>query len=229
MQCLEYAQKLVKFLPADAVSFDDASNNRALISGKSALIFNPPSAWAVAKRDAPTGRGGLLDLLGADRAEGPLRADRDVLLGHLEVQQEPDGRQGADGVPDAAEQVEARDNAVAGLRHPALREAERLQDLGRGRAAEGHGVQLSDPAMAQCQAEPDRVRGIARHGGADLQPARSTTRWWRSSSRGRRSRRSSPGRRTNWRASCADRPDAINGVRSVGARISGRHGRRSSP
>jgi ABC-type glycerol-3-phosphate transport system substrate-binding protein len=52
-ECLEYAQKLVKFLPDDAVSYDDASNNRALISGKSALIFNPPSAWAVAKRDAP--------------------------------------------------------------------------------------------------------------------------------------------------------------------------------
>jgi ABC-type glycerol-3-phosphate transport system substrate-binding protein len=50
-QALEYAQRLVKFYPADAVSFDDASNNRALISGKSALIFNPPSAWAVAKRD----------------------------------------------------------------------------------------------------------------------------------------------------------------------------------
>ncbi|HEX4177386.1 MAG TPA: extracellular solute-binding protein, partial [Rhizomicrobium sp.] len=53
-QVLEFAQKLVKFYPADAVSYDDASNNRALISGKSALIFNPPSAWAVAKRDAPT-------------------------------------------------------------------------------------------------------------------------------------------------------------------------------
>jgi ABC-type glycerol-3-phosphate transport system substrate-binding protein len=52
-QVLEYAQKLVKFYPADAVSYDDASNNRGLISGKSALIFNPPSAWAVAKRDAP--------------------------------------------------------------------------------------------------------------------------------------------------------------------------------
>ena len=52
-QCLEYWQKLVKFMPDDAVSFDDASNNRALISGKSALIFNPPSAYAVAKRDAP--------------------------------------------------------------------------------------------------------------------------------------------------------------------------------
>jgi ABC-type glycerol-3-phosphate transport system substrate-binding protein len=52
-QALEYGQKLVKFLPADAVSYDDASNNRALISGTSALVFNPPSAWAVAKRDAP--------------------------------------------------------------------------------------------------------------------------------------------------------------------------------
>lgn len=52
-QVLEYAQRLVKFLPPDAVSYDDASNNRALISGQSALIWNPPSAWAVAKRDAP--------------------------------------------------------------------------------------------------------------------------------------------------------------------------------
>ena len=50
-QVLEYAERLVKFLPADAVSYDDASNNRALISGKSALIWNPPSAWAIAKRD----------------------------------------------------------------------------------------------------------------------------------------------------------------------------------
>lgn len=52
-QVLEFGQKLVKALPDDAVSFDDASNNRALISGQSALIWNPPSAWAVAKRDNP--------------------------------------------------------------------------------------------------------------------------------------------------------------------------------
>jgi ABC-type glycerol-3-phosphate transport system substrate-binding protein len=52
-QVLEYGQQLVKYLPNEAVSYDDASNNRALISGQSALIFNPPSAWAVAKRDAP--------------------------------------------------------------------------------------------------------------------------------------------------------------------------------
>ncbi|MFL5282117.1 MAG: ABC transporter substrate-binding protein [Rhodopila sp.] len=52
-QALEYGQQLVKYLPDDAVSYDDASNNRSLISGQSALIWNPPSAWAVARRDAP--------------------------------------------------------------------------------------------------------------------------------------------------------------------------------
>ncbi|HEY6432313.1 MAG TPA: extracellular solute-binding protein, partial [Acetobacteraceae bacterium] len=52
-QVLEYAKKMLPFLPPDTVSYDDASNNRALISGKAAMIYNPPSAWAVAKRDAP--------------------------------------------------------------------------------------------------------------------------------------------------------------------------------
>ena len=50
-QALEYMAKLAPHLPPDVYSYDDASNNRALISGKSALIFNPPSAWAVAVRD----------------------------------------------------------------------------------------------------------------------------------------------------------------------------------
>ena len=50
---LEYFKKLTPHLPGDVYSWDDASNNRALISGKSALIFNPPSAWAVAVRDNP--------------------------------------------------------------------------------------------------------------------------------------------------------------------------------
>ena len=52
-QALEFSQKLVKFLPADSQSWDDSSNNRALISGNAAFIYNPPSAWAVATRDAP--------------------------------------------------------------------------------------------------------------------------------------------------------------------------------
>jgi ABC-type glycerol-3-phosphate transport system substrate-binding protein len=53
-QVLEYARRLMPFLPPDVYSWDDASNNRALISGKSALIFNPPSAWAGAVHDNPS-------------------------------------------------------------------------------------------------------------------------------------------------------------------------------
>jgi ABC-type glycerol-3-phosphate transport system substrate-binding protein len=52
-QVLEWFKKLVPFLPPDVFAWDDASNNKILVSGQSALIMNPPSAWAVAKRDAP--------------------------------------------------------------------------------------------------------------------------------------------------------------------------------
>jgi ABC-type glycerol-3-phosphate transport system substrate-binding protein len=50
---LEWFKKTVPFFPSSVFAWDDASNNKALISGQSALIFNAPSAWAVAKRDAP--------------------------------------------------------------------------------------------------------------------------------------------------------------------------------
>ncbi|MBX6425493.1 MAG: extracellular solute-binding protein [Variibacter sp.] len=52
-QALEYYKKLAQWLPPDAPAWDNASNNKYLISGKASMIMNPPSAWAVAKRDAP--------------------------------------------------------------------------------------------------------------------------------------------------------------------------------
>jgi ABC-type glycerol-3-phosphate transport system substrate-binding protein len=52
-QALEFYKKLMAFLPADVAAWDDASNNKFLVSGQAAFIMNPPSAWAVAKRDAP--------------------------------------------------------------------------------------------------------------------------------------------------------------------------------
>ena len=52
-EALDYYRRLMAFLPSDVPSWDDASNNKFLISGQGALIINPPSAWAVAKRDAP--------------------------------------------------------------------------------------------------------------------------------------------------------------------------------
>jgi hypothetical protein len=50
---LELFKKLMAVNPPEVYAWDDAGNNRWLISGKGAGIMNPPSAWAVAKRDAP--------------------------------------------------------------------------------------------------------------------------------------------------------------------------------
>jgi ABC-type glycerol-3-phosphate transport system substrate-binding protein len=52
-QWLDFYKKLMGFLPADVTAWDDSSNNKWLISGNGSLIMNPPSSWAVAKRDAP--------------------------------------------------------------------------------------------------------------------------------------------------------------------------------
>ncbi|WP_213775841.1 extracellular solute-binding protein [Bradyrhizobium sp. dw_78] len=52
-QVLEFYKRLIAFLPPDVAAWDDASNNKWLVSGKGAMILNPPSAWFVAKRDAP--------------------------------------------------------------------------------------------------------------------------------------------------------------------------------
>jgi ABC-type glycerol-3-phosphate transport system substrate-binding protein len=52
-QVLEYARRLVKSMPDDVFAWDDASNNKYIISGQGSMIMNPPSAYAVAKRDNP--------------------------------------------------------------------------------------------------------------------------------------------------------------------------------
>ena len=50
---LEYLLRLTQYMPDSVYAWDDASNNRWLISGEGSTIFNPPSAWAVANRDKP--------------------------------------------------------------------------------------------------------------------------------------------------------------------------------
>jgi ABC-type glycerol-3-phosphate transport system substrate-binding protein len=50
---LEYLKKCMAVNPPEVYAWDDAGNNRWLISGKGSGIMNPPSAWAVAKRDNP--------------------------------------------------------------------------------------------------------------------------------------------------------------------------------
>ena len=50
---LEYLSRLVLTMPESIYAWDDAGNNRWMISGQGSSVFNPPSPWNVAKRDAP--------------------------------------------------------------------------------------------------------------------------------------------------------------------------------
>jgi len=52
-EALEYLEKLMAVNPPEVYAWDDAGNNRWLISGRGARIMNAPRAWAVAKRDNP--------------------------------------------------------------------------------------------------------------------------------------------------------------------------------
>jgi ABC-type glycerol-3-phosphate transport system substrate-binding protein len=118
MQCLEYIQKLVKFYPDDAVSFDDASNNRALISGKSALIFNPPSAWAVAKRDAPTVAADCWTFSAPAGAKGRFVPTATFFWGIWQFSKNQSAAKELLTYLMEREQVEERDNGVAGYDIP---------------------------------------------------------------------------------------------------------------
>lgn len=53
LEALEYLKELTQYMPKEIYGWDDASNNRWIISGKGGCISNPPSAWAVAKRTRP--------------------------------------------------------------------------------------------------------------------------------------------------------------------------------
>jgi Bacterial extracellular solute-binding protein len=50
---LEFLKELTAYMPQDVYEWDNASNNRWIIEGKGSAICNPPSAWAVAKEEAP--------------------------------------------------------------------------------------------------------------------------------------------------------------------------------
>ncbi len=52
-QVLDWFKRLVPHLPESVFAWDNAQNNKFLVSGQGSLIMNPPSAWAVAMRDRP--------------------------------------------------------------------------------------------------------------------------------------------------------------------------------
>ena len=177
-EVLDYFKRLVPWLPDSAPSWDDASNNKLFVAGKTAMIMNPPSAWAVALRDAP------------QIAEQTW---------HHPMPKGPKGRyasfsQGALGIWSFAKNKSAAKSLLRylatkefgrgdgeiqqGLRHPTLRQLQDVCHLGRDRAAEGHALPLSRSARGsdprrRGDAEPAWRRGANLHAGPDDQDGRA--------------------------------------------------------
>ncbi len=171
MQVLEFCQKLVKFYPDDAVSYRRRVQQPRADLRQERADLQPAIRLGGGEARRPGRREGLLDILRAIRSQGPLRADRHVLLGRLAVQQEPAGGEGTDHLPDGARAGRGARQRRGRLRPAAVRGHARLQDLGNRRAAGRHCLQLPDPEVAQREAEFDGLRGVTRRGGAGLQPS----------------------------------------------------------
>jgi len=168
-QALDYYKKLLAFLPPDVPSWDDASNNKFLVSGQGSLIMNPPSAWAVAKRDAPqiaeqlwthgfpVGPKGryapFLPFFWGTWNFSKNQSAAKSLLTYLS--------QATCGGEDGDRQRRLR---PAGLRQP-----HHVQGLGRGSAAEGYALQLPEPAQSP-DALDRRGARTAQDRRADLHP-----------------------------------------------------------
>ena len=92
-QALEFYKKLISFLPPDVAAWDDASNNKWLISGKGAMIMK--SAKCLGRRQArcAAGCGAVLDPWLPCGSEGPLCASPPLLLECVEFFQKQAGGQ----------------------------------------------------------------------------------------------------------------------------------------
>ena len=134
---LDYGKTLMQYLPPDVPAWDDAGNNKWLISGKGSLIMNPPSAWAVAKRDAP-------QVAEKCWTHGMPKGEQGrfvpFLPRYLGIWQFAKNKAAAKSLIKALAMRGSAEQLVAasqGYDLPPYAKLTRLQDLGRGRAAEG--------------------------------------------------------------------------------------------
>ena len=139
-QVLEWYKRLVPFLPSGVFAWDDSSNNKALISGQAALIFNPPSAWAVAVRDNPKVAEQLWTFPSPKGPKGRIDPTVPFFWGVWSFSKNISA---AIDLPRSALIGRADRRREQGIRHPTLRETARFQDLGRRRAAQRLDLQLS--------------------------------------------------------------------------------------
>ena len=156
---LDYMKRLMAFLPPDAPSWDDASNNKMFVAGKTSLILNPPSAWAVAVRDAPEIAEQTWHHPMPKGPKGRCRRVPAAQPRHLVVRKEQECRQ-EPAAPSGDTRLRPR-RWCRPARVTTFRPSQnsRTSHLGRDRPAEGHALSLPRSA---CRPDPGG-RGHAEH------------------------------------------------------------------
>ena len=164
---IEYLQQLAPTMPQDVYAWDDAGNNRWIISGRGSA--NPESTERLGGRRprCPGGRVPALAPRRPGRAQGPLPRQRAVVLGDLAVRGEQVGGQGSGPVSARQGAVRQADPCGARLRRAPAVELLRQPGVGDRRAAGRHGVQL--PGPRQREADRGGLSGGAVRGRPDLQ------------------------------------------------------------
>ena len=139
---LEYAKKLMAGIPPDVYAWDDAGNNRWLISGKGSGI---ESAKRLGGRQArqPESGGELLDASDAAWPQGPLRRAAPAILRLVELLEEQGGGKGSAAVHLAKASGRKAGRGVVRLRSAVLQEHVRPRYLEDRRAARWHRLRLS--------------------------------------------------------------------------------------
>ena len=165
-QVLDCFKKLVPFLPPDVFAWDDSSNNKALISGQAALIMNPPSAWAVAVRDAPKVAEQCWHFPSPKGPKGRFDPAQPSFWGIWNFSPNKSAAKSLALHLWETNSVEQLVAASKGYDIPCLRHAARLQDLGRRRPAQRRHLEL--PAARRRDRVGVRLAGAGAHRQPDL-------------------------------------------------------------
>ncbi len=157
-KALEYWKQLVPYLPPDAPAWDDASNNKVFVAGKTALIMNPPSAWAVARRDRPevaeqTWHHGMA--AGPAGRYGPFTTP---FWGIWNFSKNQSAAKSLLTALSQADAIETMVKASAGFDIPAFANLTTLKVWAGGRAAQGHALSLLQPVQTPDPVDRRRTR-----------------------------------------------------------------------
>ena len=213
-QALEYLQEADGSEPAGRARLGRRRQQQVADLRQGRADHEPAERLGGRQARRAEGRRAVLDARHAGGSERPLRA-ASALLRPLELLQEQVGGQEPAAAPLAAGGGREAGGGQRRLRPAVVRELYDSQDLGRGRAAEGHALPLPEPAqsadLSMCGAPaPPKIAAADLHPGDPDQDGRAQVH----AGREQLDKTSRLGREASSKATCA--PEPIAARRTIG-------------